>query len=145
MLVCASAGGRDLPHAGLSVGGTDVGDVGDVLEDDVVDVGEDVVVVTGAPVHAVPLRVNEVGAGLLPLHEPLKPNVAVAPVARLALWLTPRAVTWAPLCVAVAFHAWVTCWPEAKLQVSVQELIGSPRFVTATFAVKPLFHCDGTE
>ncbi len=31
-----------------------------------------------APVQAVPLRVNTAGAGLLPLHAPLKPNAAAA-------------------------------------------------------------------
>ena len=34
------------------------------------------------PVQAVPFRVKAVGAGLLPVHEPLKPNDALALVAR---------------------------------------------------------------
>lgn len=33
------------------------------------------------PVHGVPLRENAVGAGLLPVHEPLNPNATLAPVA----------------------------------------------------------------
>src|SRR5687768_6347081 len=47
------------------------------------------------PVQATPLRVNAVGATLLPVQVPLKPNEAVAFVARTALWPTPAAVTWA--------------------------------------------------
>nr|BFE74296.1 hypothetical protein GCM10020092_075970 [Actinoplanes digitatis] len=34
-----------------------------------------------APVQAVPFRVNAVGTGLLPVHEPLKPNDTVPLVA----------------------------------------------------------------
>jgi hypothetical protein len=41
---------------------------------------------TTDPVHAVPLRVNAVGAGLaLPFHEPLNPTDTVAFVAMLPL------------------------------------------------------------
>lgn len=38
--------------------------------------------VVGAPVQAVPFRVNDVGAGLVPVKAPLKPNEAAAPVPR---------------------------------------------------------------
>ena len=55
------------------------------------------------------------------------------------------AVTWAPLCVAAVFHAWVTVWPAVYDQVNVQLVTGSPRFVMFTFAVKPPGHWDGTE
>jgi hypothetical protein len=61
----------------------------------------------------VPLSVNPAGAGLLPVHEPLKPKEAVALVATVALCETLAAETCAPLWVTVAFHAWVTVWPEA--------------------------------
>ena len=54
------------------------------------------------------------------------------------------AVTAAPLWVRVVFHAWVTVWPAAKLQVSFQLLTASPRLVTVTLAVKPFGHCDAT-
>lgn len=57
----------------------------------------------------------------------LVPERAAARVAMVPLWLTLRAVTWPPLCEAVAFHAWVTRCPEANSQVSVQEVTGSPR------------------
>ncbi|GGL03693.1 hypothetical protein GCM10007964_52250 [Sphaerisporangium melleum] len=51
-------------------------------------------------------------AGLAELfHEALKPNVVLAPVPSAALYPTSAAVTWVPLCVTVAFHACVTCWP----------------------------------
>ncbi|HEY0533074.1 MAG TPA: hypothetical protein VGD29_15910 [Actinoplanes sp.] len=33
------------------------------------------------PVHATPLRLNAVGTGLLPFHDPLNPNDAVPLVA----------------------------------------------------------------
>src|SRR6185312_6763415 len=56
-----------------------------------------------------------------------------------------RAVTWPPLCVVVAFHAWVICCPAVYDQVNVQLVTGSPRFVMFTFAVNPPGHCDGTE
>ncbi len=51
------------------------------------------------------------------------------------------AVTAAPLWVTVAFHALVTCWPLAKVQVSVQPLMAvAPPLVIFTSAVKPLLH-----
>src|SRR6185437_15486485 len=56
-----------------------------------------------------------------------------------------RAVTWPPLCVVVAFHAWVICCPAVYDQVNVQLVTGSPRLVMFTFAVNPPDHCDGTE
>jgi hypothetical protein len=39
----------------------------------------------GTPVHAVPFIAKLVGAGLLPVQDPLKPNEVLAPVARLPL------------------------------------------------------------
>jgi hypothetical protein len=75
----------------------------------------------------------------------LNPNDTVALVASAPFQLTLTAVTWAPLCVTVAFHAWVTRWPEPKDQVSRQPVSGSPRLVTATLPENPPPHCDGTE
>ena len=40
-----------------------------------------------------PLMLKELGAGLLPLHEPLKPMLVEAPVARLPLYDMFVAVT----------------------------------------------------
>jgi hypothetical protein len=37
--------------------------------------------VARSPVQVVPLRVNGAGTGLLPVHEPLNPKLAVPPVA----------------------------------------------------------------
>lgn len=57
---------------------------GSVVRDDVDDdAGAPVVVtaVTGEPVHGTPFTVNDVGAGLLPDQEPLKPTVTDLPVA----------------------------------------------------------------
>jgi len=54
------------------------------------------------------------------------------------------AVTALPLCVTVAFQAWVTVCPAANVQRSVQPESGSPRLVTLTFAVKPPAHCEPT-
>jgi hypothetical protein len=70
-----------LPAGGGVVGGRDVGgaEVGGALL-----VGGGVVPLT-LPVQATPLSANDVGAVLLPLHEPLKPNetVALVPIAPL--------------------------------------------------------------
>jgi hypothetical protein len=52
-------------------------------------------------------------------------------------------VTAAPDAVTVAFQAWVTCCPAAKVQARRQPLIGSPRLVTETLAVKPPGHWLG--
>ncbi len=60
-----------------------------------------------------------------------------------AFQLTVAAVTWLPDCVTVAFQACVTVCPEGKFHASCQPLIGSPRLVTATFAVKPPGHWLG--
>src|SRR4051812_6907008 len=54
------------------------------------------------------------------------------------------AVTAAPDCVTVAFHAWVTVCPAPNVHRIVQPLIGSPRLVTVTEAPKPPCHCELT-
>ncbi|GAA1002682.1 hypothetical protein Aple_001270 [Acrocarpospora pleiomorpha] len=92
------------------------------------------------PVHVTPLRVKAVGAVLLPDHDPLKPKETVALVAMAAFQLTFAAVTCAPDEVIVVFHAWVTCWPDGKVQASLQLLTGSPRLVRFTLAVNPPGH-----
>jgi hypothetical protein len=62
-----------------------------------------------APVQVVPLSVKLAGAGLVALfQDALNPNETLAPVAIVALYPASRAVTSAPACVTVAFHAWVT-------------------------------------
>src|SRR5262245_5858027 len=119
---------------GAEVGGADVGgrDVVGGAED-----GWPVVL----PVQATPLSAKLVGAGLLLLfHEALNPGFAVALVARLPFQSALRAVTWAPLWVTVAFHAWVTCWPAVNDQVNVQLVSGSPRFVRMMLAPNPPGH-----
>ncbi|BCJ61252.1 hypothetical protein Jiend_46740 [Micromonospora endophytica] len=100
------------PAGGL-VGGGVVGDGGGVVgEGGVVGDGGGVVGVV-APVQVVPFSAKLVGTGLLPVHEPLKPKLALALVPMVALWSTLRAVTWVPDWVTVAFQAWVTCCPAA--------------------------------
>ena len=49
-------------------------------------------------------------------------------------------VTWAPDWAKLPFHSWVTVCPAPKLQLSVHELTGLPRFVTLTFAPNPPDH-----
>src|SRR5690242_8845006 len=52
-----------------------------------------------------------------------------------------RAVTAAPLWLTVAFHAWVTACPLAKLNVTVQpDSAAVPLSVTVTVAWKPPCH-----
>ncbi|GGK81519.1 hypothetical protein Sme01_63130 [Sphaerisporangium melleum] len=96
------------------------------------------------PVHLTPFSVKDVGAVLALDHDPLKPNETLALVAMAAFQLTFAAVTCVPEEVTVAFHAWVTCWPEGKVHASCQPLTGSPRLSTLTFAVNPPGHCDET-
>jgi hypothetical protein len=98
------------------------------------------------PVQATPLTAKFVGAGLAVLfHDPLKPIVVEPPVVSEPFQLSLTAVTCVPDCVYVALQPWVTCWPAAKFQVSVQELTGLPRLVIASAAVNPPGHCDETE
>jgi hypothetical protein len=63
---------------GTLVGGVVGGVVGVVVGGEVV--GGEVVGVT-APVHATPFTVNAVGDGFEPVHEPLKPKLALPLVA----------------------------------------------------------------
>lgn len=49
------------------------------------------------------------GAGLLPVQEPLKPKPVLALVPSVPFQSTLRAVACAPLWVTAAPHAWVTC------------------------------------
>jgi hypothetical protein len=83
-LCAAPAGGRPRPQLGFSVGGGVVG--GWVVGGAVVGPPPGVVgVPVDAPVQVVPLSAKLVGAGLLPFHDPLKPNDAVPLAARLPL------------------------------------------------------------
>ena len=52
-----------------------------------------------------------------------------------------RAVTLDPLLVTVAFQAWVTVWPFANVQVTVQALMAALPAVTLTSPWKPPGHC----
>lgn len=107
--------GRDPVAVGLCVGDGD-----DVLGDGVGLGG-----LVTLPVQAAPLSAKSVGTGLLALfHEPLKPIVAEAPVARAPSQLALAAVTAAADCAYVAFQPWVTCCPAVKSQVRFQELTG---------------------
>src|SRR5687767_16035739 len=99
-----------------------------------------VVDVTVVPVHGVPLSAKSVGAGFEPVHEPLKPNPALAPVPRRPFQLTLSTWTRAPDWLTVPFQSWVTFWPAANDHVSRQLATGSPRLVTLAFAPKPPDH-----
>ncbi|GIJ80353.1 hypothetical protein Xph01_47850 [Micromonospora phaseoli] len=63
------------PGGGVTVGETDGDAVGDTVGETL---GVGVVVGPTFPVHATPFRVNEVGAVLLPVQDPLKPKETVA-------------------------------------------------------------------
>jgi hypothetical protein len=49
-----------------------------------------------------------------------------------------------PELVRVALHDWVTLWPPAYCQVTVQPEIARPPAVTVTAAWKPPCHCPVT-
>ena len=56
----------------------------------------------------------------------------------LELYSRLRAVTAAPLCVVVAFHAFVMCWSPAKVKASPQPWIGVvPMAAMVTWATNP--------
>jgi hypothetical protein len=95
---------------------------------------------TDAPPQVTPLSVNEVGLGLLPVCEPLKPKLTEPPVGTLPFQAALVAVTWLPVCVTVADQAWVTRCPEfGNVHPRFQAVSGSPRFCKVTLAVKPVF------
>src|SRR5690348_3222148 len=90
------------------------------------------------PVHGTLFSVKFVGFGSLPCHVPLKPIVVDAPVPSEPFqgWFVP--VTSAPDWVQFAPQPVpLSCWPAAKLNFSVQDGNGSPRFCTAMFALNP--------
>ena len=66
--------------------------------------------------------------------------------ARLPFQLRLRAVTAAPLWLTVAFHAWVICWPLAKVNVAVHAEVAGGRAVASrsTSPWKPPVHCEMT-
>jgi hypothetical protein len=93
------------------------------------------------------LSVNEVGLGLLPLQDALKPGVPLteAPAGIDPLYETLVTVTALPDCEKVPFHPCVIVWPPGKLNFSVQPLIAVvPVLVIERFAPKPPDHCDDT-
>jgi hypothetical protein len=92
------------------------------------------------PVQATPLRVNPAGAGLLPVQLPLKPNEALPFVASAPFQPVLDAVTVSPEEAIEAFQPCVTRCPAGKVQPICQLSTGSPRFCTATTAVKPVDH-----
>jgi hypothetical protein len=58
-----------------------------------------------APLQVTPLSAKLAGTGLLEVHEPLKPNSTMPPVATAPLYETFVAVTADPLWATVAFQA----------------------------------------
>jgi hypothetical protein len=92
------------------------------------------------PVQFRPLRVNVAGAGLLPVQLPLKPNDALPFVASEPFQPALETVTLSPEEANEAFQPWVTRCPAGKVQPTCQLVRGSPRFFTATLAVKPPGH-----
>jgi hypothetical protein len=97
-------------------------------------------VLTGAPVQATPLSRNAAGVVLAPLHEPLKPKLAVLPVPRLPFQDMFFTVTAEPLWLGTPFHSCWIDWPDGNVQSTLHELTGSPRLVTVTLAPKPPPH-----
>ena len=90
------------------------------------------------PLQATPLSVNEVGFGLLPLHDPLKPMLVAAPVARLPFHDSFCAVTLLPDWLHLADQPCATRWLESgNVKPSVQPLSASPTFLMVMLAVKP--------
>jgi hypothetical protein len=127
------------PLGGLVVGAV-VGAVVGVVVGVVVGAVVGLVVPPALPVQATPFRVKDVGAGLLPVHEPLKPNEAVPLVPSAPFQLAFLAVTVEPLWVAAVFQAEVIVWPAANDQTSDHEVRASPRLVIVTLAPKPPAH-----
>jgi hypothetical protein len=77
---------------------------------------------------------------LLPLHDPLKPNVTEPPSGTDPLYGALAQLTTAPDCVQVAFHAWVTRWPAPNVQPAFQDDSAAPSQAILTCPVKPVFH-----
>src|SRR5262245_12700397 len=93
------------------------------------------------PVHVVPLSFRLAPSGFAPLQLPRNPNEIAPFVATLAFQLRFVASTCSPVCVLLAFQIWVIVWDELpKSHPTVQLVIGSPRFVTSTWAWKPPAH-----
>jgi hypothetical protein len=61
------------------------------------------------PVQVVPLRANEAGTGLAPVHVPANPMAVDAPVPSDPFQLRLAADTCAPDCVQAALQPWLTC------------------------------------
>ena len=105
----------------------------EVVVVDVVDV-----VLTGVPPQVVPLMLNDVGAGSLPLQLPLKPMLVEPPLASAPFHDMLVAVTFWPLCVQFADQPWVTFWfalPNAKPRLQLDQ--ASPVFLIVMFTDIP--------
>ncbi|GAB3900795.1 hypothetical protein GCM10027612_63080 [Microbispora bryophytorum subsp. camponoti] len=91
---------------------------------------------TVAP-QVTPLMENEAGLLLLPDHVPWNPMLVVAPVPRFPFQDMLVPVTVAPLWLQFADQPFDSLCPFGKLNLSVQLLIASPRFLMSRLAVKP--------
>src|SRR5689334_5173553 len=76
-----------------------------------------------AIVQAVPLSVNAVGRGFVPVCEALNPKFTDAPAAIVPFQDSLVMVTVVPVCPPRADQTWVTCWPPVNVQTSDQLLI----------------------
>ena len=76
----------------------------------------------------------------VPLWVALKPKLTVPPVGMAAFQAVLAAVTSAPEVLNSAFQPWLRRSPEGKVHRTVQPLTGSPRLVTVTLPVNPVFH-----
>ncbi len=139
-------------RAGAAPGGVDVlalGEVerlgetlGDALREalgevDGLRVGEAVTL----PVQVTPLRVNDVGTGLLPVNEPMKPGETVALVPSAPFQVSLAIVTVAPDWLHLPPQPWATSWVAVgKVKPTVQVVAGSPRLVTSRPPWKPPGH-----
>jgi hypothetical protein len=87
------------------------------------------------------LSEKELGTGLLPLHAPVKPIEADAPVPSDPFQLALVAVTRVPVCVQEALQPWLTfCSTLGKSYASVQLVTAEPWFLTVMSAANPPDH-----
>ncbi len=94
--------------------------------------------------QATPFSVKLVGMAFVSVWVAWKPKDTeplLAPMVPFQVLAGLLAVTVLLLCVTVAFHELVTCWPLAKLHTRFQPLMAVPLLlVIFTSAVKPLPH-----
>src|SRR5689334_14667981 len=94
----------------------------------------------GPTLQTAPLRVNAVGALLLPLQLAINPSSAVPPEAIFAFHPASCVTTLEPVWVNGPFHSCVIVCPFGNVQARVHPLIAGPRLVIFTSAWKPVFH-----